>query len=158
MYAKKVQVSKKKKVLTTVKPPAPGERKAFRKRIQLSNNSALEVPGMPALEADTMQKVENAGKMFALPPDIQDRLRLLEAFKSSQMWNLFRSPHLLLRKDIVEIIRLLESSVTEKKGATVVITGDKLSGKSIAVLQAVTYALLNNWVVINIPEGSSVPL
>ena len=50
--------------------------------------------------------------------DIQDRLRLLEAFKSSQMWNLFRSPHLLLRKDIVEIIRLLESSVTEKKGAT----------------------------------------
>lgn len=157
-YYKKVQVPKKKKVVVNTRRPAPGERKAFRKRIQLSNNSALAVPGLPTLEAGKMADPESAGNIFALPADVQDRLRILEAFKPTQQWGLFRSPHVLLKKDVVDVLQLLESSVKDKKGARVVLTGEKLSGKSVALLQAMTYALLNDWVVINIPEGAHYPL
>ncbi len=136
-----------------VRKPNPGERKAFRKRIQLSNNSALEVKGLSTLEPDTMIKDESASQIFALPADIQDRLRTLEAFKHTQTWNLFRKPHLLLRKDIVNLMQKLDASTKDKKGVQMVLTGDKLSGKSIALLQAMTYGLMNDWVVINLPDG-----
>jgi len=150
---KKVQVPKKKKVVVHVKKPNPGERKAFRKRIQLSNNSALEVQGLASLEADTMARESNAGQMFALPSDVQDRLRVLEAFKHSQSWNLFRKPHLLVRKEVVQVASMLEAAAQDKKGLHLVLTGEKLTGKTVALLQAMTYGLMNDWVVINIPDG-----
>ncbi|ESU13301.1 hypothetical protein FGSG_07106 [Fusarium graminearum PH-1] len=86
----KVKKSYKKRAnVAPVRKPQPGERKAFRKRIQLSNNSALPVQG-------------------------------LETLNATNMTNDSRS---------------------------------KLSGKSMAMLQAMSYALLNNWVVFHIPEG-----
>ncbi|EMT65249.1 37S ribosomal protein S23, mitochondrial [Fusarium odoratissimum] len=89
----KVKKSYKKRAnVTPVRKPQPGERKAFRKRIQLSNNSALPVAGLENLDASNMTKAESAGKI-------------------------------------------------------------KLSGKSMAMLQAMAYALLNNWVVFHVPEG-----
>lgn len=153
----KIQVPKKKKAVVHVKKPNPGERKAFRKRIQLSNNSALEVKGLADLEADTMTKESNAGQMFALPNDVQDRLRVLEAFKPSQTWNLFRKPHVLLRKEVVELASKLEVAAKDKKALHMVLTGERLTGKTIALLQAMTYGLLNDWVVINIPDGMYIP-
>lgn len=136
-----------------VRKPNSGERKAFRKRIQLSNNSALEVQGVGVLGADTMTDASNAGKMFAIPDQLVDQLRTLEAFKATQSWNLFRKPHVLLRREIVDLIDRLKSSADSKKTPRIVLRGSRLSGKSLALLQAMSYALLNNWVVINIPEG-----
>ena len=150
----KTQVPKKKKVVVHVRKPNPGERKAFRKRIQLSNNSALEVKGLSTLEPSTMAVESSAGQMFALPSDIQDRLRVLEAFKHSQTWNLFRKPHLLVRKEAVELVSKLEASAKDKKALHMVLTGGRLTGKTIALLQAMTYGLMNDWVVINIPDGT----
>lgn len=152
---KKVQVPKRdnRQPVSTVKKPNPGERKAFRKRIQLSNNSALEVPGLDTLEAGTMTSEASVGKMFAIPNEVQDRLRILEAFKPTQSWGLFRKPHVLLRKEVADLMSKLESSVTDKEGRRLVLTGDRMSGKSIALLQAMAYGLMNDWVVINIPEG-----
>ncbi|KAK5990413.1 hypothetical protein PT974_08681 [Cladobotryum mycophilum] len=144
---------KKKANIVAVKKPNPGERKAFRKRIQLSNNSALPVPGLETLAPETMARSESAGKIFAIPDQVVDQLRALEAFKTTQTWNLFRKPHVLLRKEAVELMSKLEASVKEKEGAKCVLTGSKLSGKSLALLQAMSYALLNQWVVIHIPEG-----
>lgn len=144
---------KKKQNIVPVKKPGPGERKAFRKRIQLSNNSALAVTGIENLEAQTMAKGESSGKMFAIPDQVVDQLRALEAFKTTQTWNLFRKPHVLVRKETVELMSKLEASVEKKEALKCVLTGSRLSGKSLTLLQAQSHALLNEWVVINIPEG-----
>ncbi|UKZ63046.1 mitochondrial 37S ribosomal protein mS29 [Trichoderma atroviride] len=144
---------KKKQNIVPVKKPGPGERKAFRKRIQLSNNSALPVSGIESLEAQTMARGESSGKMFAIPDQVVDQLRALEAFKTTQTWNLFRKPHVLVRKETVELMGKLEASVEKKEALKIVLTGSRLSGKSLTLLQAQSYALLNEWVVINIPEG-----
>lgn len=146
---------KKKQNIVPVKKPGPGERKAFRKRIQLSNNSALPVTGIETLEAQTMARGESSGKMFAVPDQVVDQLRALEAFKTTQTWNLFRKPHVLVRKETVELMSKLEASVGNKEAFKCVLTGSRLSGKSLTLLQAMSYALLNEWVVIHIPEGIS---
>jgi small subunit ribosomal protein S29 len=135
------------------KKPNPGERKAFRKRIQLSNNSALAVPGLGKLEAGTLADASSSGKIFAISDPVVDQLRALEAFKPTQSWNLFRSPHVLVRDEVVGVVSKLEAAAKNKETLKAVLTGSKLSGKSLALLQAMAYALMNNWVVINIPEG-----
>lgn len=136
------------------KKPNPGERKAFRKRIQLSNNSALAVENVETLAADNMTGATAKGKIFAIPDQLVDQLRALEAFKATQTWNLFRKPHFLLRKEVVELITKLEAAANKKEAAKIVLAGSRLSGKSLALLQAMSYAILNKWVVINIPEGT----
>ncbi len=138
-----------------VRKPNPGERKAFRKRVQLSNNSALEVQGTDELTADAMINSANAGKMFALPDPLVDQLRVLEAFKPTQSWGLFRKPHILLRSEMADLTAKLGSAVESKKAARIVLRGSRLSGKSLALLQAMSYALLGNWVVVHIPEGEA---
>lgn len=151
--AKQKKTYKKRANVAPVRKPNPGERKAFRKRIQLSNNSALPVEGLGALEAGNMTLDENAGKVFSIPDHVVDQLRALEAFKTTQSWNLFRRPHVLLRKETVELMKKLEGSVEKKEALKCVLTGSKLSGKSMTMLQAMAYALLNNWVVFHVPEG-----
>ncbi|KAH7023308.1 mitochondrial ribosomal death-associated protein 3-domain-containing protein [Ilyonectria destructans] len=151
--AKQKKTYKKRANVAPVRKPNPGERKAFRKRIQLSNNSALPVEGLGALEAGNMALDENAGKVFSIPDHVVDQLRALEAFKTTQSWNLFRRPHVLLRKETVELMKKLEGSVEKKEALKCVLTGSKLSGKSMTMLQAMAYALLNNWVVFHVPEG-----
>lgn len=155
--SKQIQNVKRDKVRVQVKKPAPGERKAYRKRIQLSNNSALHVPGTDELMPGTLANKELTGKMFSLPADIQDRLRTLEAFKSTQTWNLFRTPHVLLRPEVVELTARMEKSKKDKEALRTVLVGTKLSGKSLTLLQAQIYGLMNGWVVINIPEGKFEP-
>lgn len=136
-----------------VKKPNPGERKAFRKRVQLSNNSALPVEGIEDLSLEMLADAANKGKMVALPDKVVDQLRALEAFKTTQAWNLFRRPHFLVRDETVELMTKLASSTEKKEALKCVLTGTKLSGKSLALLQAMTYGLMNDWVVLHIPEG-----
>ncbi|KPM44711.1 hypothetical protein AK830_g1875 [Neonectria ditissima] len=151
--AKMKKTYKKRGNIVPIRKPNPGERKAFRKRIQLSNNSALPVEGLAALGAGNMALDESAGKVFSVPDHVVDQLRALEAFKTTQSWNLFRRPHVLLRKEAVELMKRLETSAEKKEALKCVLTGSKLSGKSMTMLQAMAYALLNNWVVFHIPEG-----
>ncbi|KAL6356509.1 hypothetical protein LRP88_10110 [Fusarium phalaenopsidis] len=106
---------KKKANIVPVRKPNPGERKAFRKRIQLSNNSALPVEGLDSLDQKNMTLDESAGKVFAIPDNVVDHLRALEAFKTTQSWNLFRRPHVLLRKETVELMKRLEASAEKKE-------------------------------------------
>ncbi|UNI14554.1 hypothetical protein JDV02_001172 [Purpureocillium takamizusanense] len=144
---------KKNANIVAVKKPNPGERRAFRKRIQLSNNSALPVQGLDELSAETMVEDASKGKIFAIPDQVVDQLRTLEAFKTTQTWNLFRRPHFLVRQETVELMSRLRDSKTNKEALKCVLTGSRLSGKSMAILQAMSHALLDGWVVIHIPEG-----
>ncbi|KAH8179956.1 mitochondrial ribosomal death-associated protein 3 domain-containing protein [Sarocladium implicatum] len=141
-------------VPATTKRPGPGERKAFRKRIQLSNNSAFVVQGLEKLGPETLLAEGASGKVVGLPDSLVDQLRSLEAFKATQSWGLFRQPHFLVRDETVTLIKKMDEAVKGKKEALkCVLTGSRLSGKSMAVLQAQSHALVNGWVAIHIPEG-----
>ncbi|KAF5528631.1 37S ribosomal protein S23 [Colletotrichum aenigma] len=147
------QNSKKKRENIKVKKPAPGERKAFRKRITLSNNSALLVEGLKVVDGTTMSSAEAQGTMVGLPDQLVDQLRTLEAFKIHQPWGLFRKPHMLVREETVKLVSRVDKAVQERQTLRTVLTGDKVGGKSMLLLQTMAQALLNNWVVINIPEA-----
>ena len=136
------------------RPPAPGERKALRKRIVLSNTNALEVIGMKNVNAELLKNEGLQGQILGIPGILVDQLRAVEAFKLSQGWGLFRRPGMLFRKETLEYGQLFDE-LGEKKDETVrkILVGERGSGKSMMLLQAMTIAFLKKWVVISIPEG-----
>ncbi|KAI2463611.1 mitochondrial ribosomal protein [Annulohypoxylon bovei var. microspora] len=150
---KMLVLGKKRRNADKLKPPATGERKAFRKRIQLTNNNALLVTGLDELTVENIVDPSAVGQMVSLPPDLIDQLRTSEAFKPTQNWNLFRSPHMLLRKESVDLATQLTEAIAKKETLRLVVTGDRASGKSMLGLQALATGFMNNWIVINIPEA-----
>ena len=138
------------------RPPAPGERKANRKKIVLSNTNALEVKGLQELDAPNGQVGELSkfeGQVLGLTDANVEALRALEAFKHTQAWNLFRRPATVIRKDTVAIANALEGAKNERKVVKKVLFGEQGSGKSVLQLQAMALALNKGWVVIHIPNG-----
>ena len=144
---------KKKGVQKSGKPPAPGERKAMRKRIVLSNTNALEVKGMQDLSNENMMDEQIRGTVVGLPDSLVNQLRAVEAFRTGQGWGLFRRPGVLMRGDSLEIAKALGDVGNRKKTLRRIYTGERGSGKSIILLQAISVALLKDWVVVTIPEG-----
>ncbi|EGX91416.1 mitochondrial ribosomal protein DAP3, putative [Cordyceps militaris CM01] len=145
--------NKKRLGVENVRKPAPGERRAFRKRITLSSNSALAVEGLQLLEAGVLADAASAATVVRLPDPVVDQLRTLGAFRPGQSWGLFRTPHVLVRKETVNMVARMERAVAAKEVARIVLTGSRASGKSTALVQAMSHALKNEWVVINIPEA-----
>lgn len=150
----KLSKFKRKKDIVRQRRPAIGERRAVRKRIVLSNNNAIRVDGLPRMDARNLALRDSVGRIFKVPEDATDQLRQVEAFKSSQTWNLFHSPHMLIRPETVQVCARMLEAAEEGRTARIVVAGDKAAGKSMVLLQAMTHAFLNNWVVINIPEGT----
>ena len=146
---------KRKRVIERGKPPLPGERKAFRKRILLSNNNALPVSGLGKLDAQSMLDKSNTGRVLTLPDELVDQLRAAEAFKPTQSWGMFRAPSLLVRTETTDLVKRMHDSAKKQDTLRVVLTGDRLAGKSTLLLQAMSYAYLDGWVVFNIPEGKT---
>lgn len=144
---------KKKTCKPTGKSPLPGERKAFRKRIQLSNNNALRVEGLQTLTRQVIGDRKSIGSVCALSEPVVDQLRAVEAFKHTQTWGLFHAPHTLIRTETVELAERIQKAAVNKENLRMVISGDKVTGKSTLLLQAMTTAFLNDWIVINFPEG-----
>jgi small subunit ribosomal protein S29 len=137
-----------------VKKVDPTERLAFKNRIVLSNTNANEV-ALPDLDVDNMVAQDSIGKMFAIPGPIVDSLRAVGAFQRGQKWDTFRKPATLLRQEAWELGKLIEqisAAEEDAPSARKVIYGDKRTGKTVLLLQAMTMAFLKNWVVINIPE------
>jgi len=150
----------KKKSKERPRPPPVGERKTQRKRIVLSNTNALEVQGLQKLGTGNMADAEQIGKVLVLDGPLLDQLRDAKAFKTTQNWNMFRTPSTLVRTETVEVgndIRDVNESMKSEGAQTMhkLITGEKASGKSIHLLQAMSMAYLSKWVVINIPDCKS---
>lgn len=149
----------KKKKRERAKPPAVGERKAARKRIVLSNPNALEIKGMEDLTTANMADIGQVGRVLGLNGALLDQLRDLKAFKTTQNWSMFRRPATLIREETVQMGRQLSNvneSIASQDGPRTVrqiITGERATGKSMLVLQAMSMALLNQWIVIHVPEG-----
>jgi len=147
---------KKKTVVKSGKPPMPGERKAMRKRIVLSNTNALAVPGLQDLKKDIVGNggVEFLGKVVGLQGQTVDSLRAAEAFKPHQSWGLFRRPGILVREETIALGEKLMA--VEKEGTLkLVLDGDRVTGKSLMLVSAMAMAFVRGWIVLNIPEGKS---
>ncbi|KAL2259807.1 hypothetical protein VTK26DRAFT_6381 [Humicola hyalothermophila] len=145
--------NKQNKIAEKGKPPLPGERKAYRKRITLSNDNAIPVPWVTDLGPESLMNSDNVAKILSLPEEVQDQLRASEAFKPTQCWKMFRKPSVLVRRETVDLVNRMQSATEKKQTLRLVLTGDKIAGKSLMVLQAMAHAYLNEWVVIHIPEA-----
>lgn len=141
----------------TGRPPAPGERKALRKRVVLSNTNALEVQGMEDFTAENMADASQQGQVLGFSNEVIDPLRAVEAFKSTQGWSFFRRPATLVRKETTEMAKYVQDIAGADKAKTVrkVLYGERGSGKSVLLLQAKAMALLKGWLVVHIPEGNT---
>ena len=150
---KKIQVTRNERQKLTTPLASPGERKAFRKRIVLSNNNALPVLLGPA-HASSFSDPENVGKILSLQNSTSvDRLRRAAAFKPTQSWPLFHRPAVLVRKETVDLCQRMNAAIGDKLWLRIVISGDRGAGKSILMLQAMAHAYENNWIVLHVPEG-----
>ena len=65
------------------------------------------------------------GKVVGLKGVTVDSLRAAEAFKTTQGWELFRRPALLVREESVGLSRQLVRAQEEKKALRLVIDGEK---------------------------------
>jgi small subunit ribosomal protein S29 len=142
---------KKKAVVKTGRPPAPGERKAIRKRIVLSNSNALEVQSLMDMTAEL--NTSQIGQVFGIPSPVVDQLRAVGAFKTTQGWSLFRRPTILVRDKSVELAMMMQSAADAKKTSRTIISGQRGAGKSTMLFQAMATAFVKGWIVLNIPEG-----
>jgi small subunit ribosomal protein S29 len=150
---KTLRLSKNKRDVGGGRPPAPGERKALRKRIVLGNPNALEVQGLQSLQGEYLssQKLADVeGRVLALADKDVEALKALEAFKHTQGWHYFRKPTTLVRKDTVRLAETMESGGEAKR---CFLFGEKGSGKSVLQLQAMALALQKGWVVVHLPNG-----
>ena len=156
--AKQTFTKKKKKPVKQDRSrrPAIGERKALRKRIVLSNTNALEVQDMQDLSPESIVNDSLKGKVLGIPGPVVDRLRAVEAFKVTQGWALFRRPAMLVRQDSLDLGREIEAMSQKESSKSIrrVFVGERGSGKTLMLLQAMTMAMLKDWVVINIPDGN----
>ncbi|OBT77886.1 hypothetical protein VF21_03206 [Pseudogymnoascus sp. 05NY08] len=144
---------KRKAPVKVGRPPAPGERKAMRKRIVLSNTNALEVQGLQELSPETMVDAAMVGKVVSIPGPVIDQLRIVEAFKKNQSWDLFRTPSILVRDETVTLSKKLVDAAAAKKTASIILSGIRATGKSMLLLQAMATAFTKGWIVISIPDA-----
>ncbi|KAL8840456.1 MAG: hypothetical protein Q9170_001332 [Blastenia crenularia] len=141
--------------------PAPGERKAHRKRIVLSNVNAIKVSGMQDIDEENMFDRRLEGHVVGIPEALVDRLRAVEAFKPVQRWGLFWRPGTLMRRETVDMGKMIaDVSSNDGSSRTVrrVLVGERRSGKSMVLLQALTMAMLKGWTVINLPEAQEITI
>ncbi len=159
---KRTFTKKKDKVqkLDRSRRPAIGERKALRKRIVLSNTNALEVQGLRDFSAESMIDERTRGQILGIPDQVVVQLRTVEAFKVTQGWPLFRRPAMLVRRETLDLGREMEQIGPEGSKRTIrrVLVGERGSGKTVILLQAMSMAFLQGWVVLNIPEGMFISL
>lgn len=153
---KTLKLAKKKRVQTG-RPPAPGERKAARKRVVLTNANALEVQGLEDLSIANVVSPEALkgldGRVMGFNEDTIEALRALEGFKPTQGWSLFRRPASLIRRETVEMGEMIQAMRAKKGVARVVLAGDKSSGKSVMQLQSMAMAHLQGCVMVHFHEA-----
>ncbi|KIW94454.1 uncharacterized protein Z519_04430 [Cladophialophora bantiana CBS 173.52] len=148
----------KKKSRERPKLPPVGERRAQRHRIVLSNTNALPVSDIETWSKENMVDEKSVGKMMALDGELLDQLRDSGAFKTTQNWGLFRRPATLIREETHQIARDIENvkqGGENKKLVKHLVIGERASGKSVLVLQAMSMAYMNNWIVLNVPEAQA---
>ncbi|OCT46014.1 putative mitochondrial ribosomal protein DAP3 [Cladophialophora carrionii] len=146
----------KKKSRERPKLPPVGERRAQRRRIVLSNTNAIPVSNMETWSKDNVAEEKHIGQMMALDGGLLDQLRDSRAFKTTQNWCLFRRPATLIRQETIKVakdMQDIESADGANRFVKRLVVGERASGKSILMLQAMSMAYMKQWIVLNIPEA-----
>jgi hypothetical protein len=116
---------------------------------------------METWSKENLAEEKYIGQMMALDGGLLDQLRDSRAFKTTQNWGLFRRPATLIRQETIKVARDMQD-IEGANGANKIVKhlviGERASGKSILVLQAMSMAYMKQWIVLNIPEGKSVAL
>lgn len=134
---------------------APGERKAFRKRVVLSNVNALAVHGLETIGRQNMSQTSKHGQMMTFDNNAIDALRANGAFKAAQAWGLFRQPATLVRSETLEVAKLLGTVDSSQGTVRRIVHGARGSGKSLVVMQSMAMALARGWVVIYLADSKT---
>jgi small subunit ribosomal protein S29 len=141
--------------------PNPGERRAWKNRIVLSNINANDVSGLRPLTPENMANEQTLGKVMSIPGDAVDSLRSLRAFKRTQAWASYKKPAVLMTEESWNLAKLMtdiqNNSQSGPSSIAKVIHGPRRSGKSVFLLQALLMGILQKWIVINIPECEYTP-
>lgn len=136
---------------------APGERKAVRKMIVLSNTNALSIPDLQDMTAENISDPAYRATVLAIPDKIVSQLRAAETFQTKQRWKLFRKPSVVMRSVDIRLAQMMDDARESKRVIKQVISGERGAGKSLYLLQAAASAMLKEWIVIIIPEGLYTP-
>jgi small subunit ribosomal protein S29 len=108
---------------------------------------------MPQLEKGNLTDESLKATVVALPSPVVDSLRAVEAFKTTQAWNFFRRPGLLMREENLELAGKLQAAADKKSTLRRIYSGERGVGKSMMILHGITTAFVKDWIVINIPDG-----
>jgi hypothetical protein len=132
-----------------------GERKKLREQIVLANSNAPPVEA-PELTAATVGLESAVGSVFSFVGADVSMLRELKAFKKNQDWRFFYKPCTVVRRESLELGKMMEMIGSAEIGnqESVVVDGMKGTGKSVLLLQCMAWALRKRWMVISIPNGS----
>ena len=150
---KTLKLAKNKRALTS-RPPGIGERREQRLKVVLGNGNALEVPGLGELNVDVLRAADglggSVGEVVKLGEEVTAAMKTLGAFAPRQGWHQFRSPPAtLVRRQTAELAGLLH----EEGAQRVIITGPRLSGKSVLLMQTAAAAWLSGNLVLLLPAA-----
>ena len=129
------------------------EQKELQKRVVLSNTNALQIKDQQDISLELLAQNESGARVLALPGTVVDKLKVVDAFKPKQMWKMFRWPSVLVRESTLACSQDMHAIEEEKKTTRRVLVGDRKTGKTVMLLQAMMIAFMKGWVVINIPRG-----
>ena len=147
------KIALKKKKVEPKQRRAIGELRQQRSRIVVSNTNAPAVQGLGALTLRNGSDDGMLGHVLSFDDTTIDRLRASRGFKRTQSWRLFRTPATLWRKETIEIGKMILEDRDEAQTNRIVVTGERISGKSVLLAQAMAMASMRGWIVITVPEG-----
>ena len=108
---------------------------------------------MDDISLDNMKLEDSRAKVLGIPGTVVDQLRAANAFKPTQGWGMFRRPAMLMRGETIEYAKEMDELERERMVRRRVLVGERSTGKSMMLLQAMTLGFMKEWVVINIPKG-----
>ncbi|KAI1000531.1 hypothetical protein K3495_g7664 [Podosphaera aphanis] len=141
------------KKLPEVKGKSPSKHNHKKKQTQ---DKMDVVQGSQSSDKKLLKEADILGKVVRLKDEVIDSLRAADAFKITQGWELFRHPAILIRAESKILSQKLVEAEQEKQTLRMVIDGARGSGKSMMLLHAMTTALVEKWLVINLPEAREI--
>ncbi|CAI2166825.1 9531_t:CDS:10 [Funneliformis geosporum] len=98
---------------------------------------------------------ENVGKVYQIPEEVVPKFNVFKFPTSlSKEFALFHRPSLVVRQSSVELISLLKNASTSPSTKNrFILSGSLGVGKSALLVQAISYAMCQPWIVIYIPHA-----